>query len=318
MSIHNFISIILFTFLVAITGYNNHVYGQGEAFIFSFFQDNGQDGLHLAYSYDGYNWKALKKNKSFLKPEVGEDKLMRDPCLIKGGDGKFHMVWTVSWKEKSIGYASSDDLIHGSEQKAIPVMAHEEEARNGWAPEIYFDTNSELYLIYWSTTIPGRFPETDSKGDDGYNHRMYYVTTRDFTSFSKTKLFYDHGFNVIDGAIIYDSDSYYLFLKDETRNPPQKNIRIAISTDLSQNYGKPSNPITGDYWAEGPTVTRISDEWIVYFDKYRKNKMGAVVSTDLVNWRDFSDKINFPKGTRHGTVLKVPKEFLDQLIKNLN
>ena len=197
-------------------------------------------------------------------------------------------------------------------------MIHEEDARNCWAPEIFYNDLDGSYLIFWSTTIPGRFPETESAGDNGYNHRMYCVSTKDFIEFSETTLFYDQGFNVIDGTIIRDSNSYYLFLKDETLNPPQKNIRIAKSPDLAQNYGKPSLPITGDYWAEGPTVTKISDEWIVYFDKYRKNKMGAVMSKDLITWSDVSDKIIFPKGTRHGTVLKVSKDFVDLLINKLN
>ena len=39
--------------------------------------------------------------------------------IIKGGDGKFHMVWTVSWEEKGIGYANSEDLINWSEQVFI-------------------------------------------------------------------------------------------------------------------------------------------------------------------------------------------------------
>ena len=286
---------------------------QDKAFLFSYFMHNGEDGLHLAYSHDGMKWNALKNNQSFLSPAVGEDKLMRDPCIIMGPDGIFHMVWTISWKEKGIGYAHSKDLIHWSDQKLIPVMVHEEMARNCWAPEIFYDEKSELYMIFWSTTIPGRFPETEKTGDNGYNHRMYYVTTKDFEIFSKTKLFYDQGFNVIDGSLIFVDNSYYLFLKDETRHPPEKNIRIAVSADLTSGYGQPSLPITGDYWAEGPTTIKVNDEWVVYFDKYRKHRMGAVKSKDLINWTDISEEVIFPKGTRHGTVFQVD----DQILKGL-
>ena len=118
---------------------------QQEAYVylFSFFKGNGEDGLHLAASRDGFSWEALNNHQSFLKPQVGKDKLMRDPCIIKGGDGKFHMVWTVSWKEKGIGYANSTALIHWSEQKYLPVMKHETEARNCWAPELFYDTDSK-------------------------------------------------------------------------------------------------------------------------------------------------------------------------------
>ena len=281
--------------------------------MFSYFMGNGEDGLHLAYSNDGLKWEALKNNKSFLTPTAGKDKLMRDPCIISGADGKFHMVWTVSWNEKGIGYACSNDLVNWSEQQYIPVMEHEPDARNCWAPEVFYDEKSKQYIIFWSTTIPGRFPETEKSGDDKYNHRMYYVTTPDFKTYSKTELFYDQGFNVIDGTLIKENNRYILFLKDETRTPPQKNIRVATSSELTQNYSKPTLPITGDYWAEGPTPIKIGDSWIVYFDKYMEQRMGAVRSKDLKNWEDISDEVSFPKGTRHGTVFKVSQKVLENL-----
>jgi beta-xylosidase len=304
--------IVLLFIVLGFQGFSQDVY------LFSFFQGNGEDGLHLAYSYDGLKWKALNNNESFLEPQVGNDKLMRDPCIIQGPDGMFHMVWTVSWNERGIGYASSEDLIHWSEQKYIPVMEHEPTARNCWAPEVFYDEESKQYLIFWSTTIPGRFPKTETTGDDGYNHRMYYVTTNDFNTFSETKLFYDHGFNVIDGSLIVENGKYVLFLKDETRHPPGKNIRIATSRELTQNYSAPSEPITGDYWAEGPTAVRINGYWIVFFDKYIKGAMGAVRSKDLKNWEDISDKVDFPDGTRHGTVFKSSEKVLNGLLKVKN
>ena len=291
------------------------IFAQNQVLLFSYFTGNGEDGLHLAYSYDGYDWKVLNKGKSFLTPTVGEDKLMRDPCIIVGPDGKFHMVWTISWKEKGIGYASSENLTDWSVQKMIPVMEHEENARNCWAPEIYYDETEGLFMIFWSTTIPGRFPETDNSGDNGLNHRMYYVTTEDFKDFSETKLLYDHGFNVIDGTLTKHDKKFFLFLKDETRYPPEKNIRIATSSALTEGYGKASSPITGDYWAEGPSIVRFENSWWVYFDKYRKNQMGAVISDDLINWTDISDRISFPKGTRHGTVFQVSEKILNALLQ---
>ena len=274
-------------------------------------------GLHLAYSHDGYQWTALKHDSIFLKPEVAKDKLMRDPCIIRGGDNQFHMVWTVSWNDRGIGYASSPDLIHWSKQQFIPVMKDEPTARNCWAPEIFYDGKMKNYLIYWSTTIPGRFKEGENTGDDGYNHRLYYTTTKDFKTFTKTRLLYDKGFSVIDATIQKDGNQFVMFLKDETRTPPQKNIRIALSHYLTNGYEQPSAPITGNYWAEGPTALKIGNNWIVYFDKYIDHKYGAVTSTDLKTWTDISDKISFPKGARHGTVFMVTQEEFSRL-NNLN
>jgi hypothetical protein len=284
-----------------------------DVYLFSYFKGNGEDGLHLAYSEDGFRWQALQHDSSFLKPTAGKDKLMRDPCIVQSADGIFHMVWTVSWNEKGIGYAQSKDLMHWSEQQYIPVMEHEKDARNCWAPEIFYDAGSKQFMIYWATTISGRFTETQSTKESAYNHRMYYVTTKDFKTFSKTALLYDQGFNVIDATIQFTDKKYVMFLKDETVEPAQKNVRIATSKYLTRDYSKPGKPITGNYWAEGPTSIKINGQWIVYFDKYRDHQMGAVASTDLTTWTDISDKVSFPEGVRHGTVFKVSKAVFDRL-----
>jgi len=286
----------------------------GPVYMFSYFKNNGQDGLHFAYSKDGYNWTSLKSDSSFLEPAAGKDKLMRDPCIIRGADGKFHMVWTVSWNENGIGYANSEDLIHWSRQQYIPVMQHEPGVLNCWPPEIFYDAPAKTYMIYWASTIPGRYPTTDSSGDGRYNHRMYYVTTKDFKTFSPTKLLYDHGFTVIDATIQKNGKDYIMFLKDETKIPvAQKNLRVATSRSLTGGYSQPSAPITGNYWAEGPRAIKINGQWIVYFDKYTQHKYGAVASADLKNWTDISDKVNFPKGFRHGTVFTVTQAEFDKL-----
>jgi hypothetical protein len=291
---------------------------KNDIYLFSYFKGNGEDGLHLAYSLEGLKWTSLKNDRSFLTPVAGKDKLMRDPCLFKSPDGIFHLVWTVSWNEKGIGYASSKDLITWSEQKYIPVMEIETGARNCWAPEITYDPHSKLFMIYWATTIPGRFKEGENVKGTSYNHRLYYVTTKDFKTFSKTKLLYDQGFNVIDASITLDGNRFVMFLKDESLVPPQKNIRVAFSDKLTGPYSKPSKPITGNYWAEGPTSMKIESYWYVYFDKYIDKKYGAVRSKDFQNWEDVSDLVSFPEGVRHGTILKVSEETFQRLRREIS
>lgn len=293
--------------LCIILGLSTSLFSQVKSdsvWIFSYFKNNGEDGLHLAFSYDGLQWTALNNDKSYLTPKVGVDKLMRDPCIIRGADGKFHMVWTVSWKERGIGYATSANLTDWSDQVYIPVMEHEPLAKNCWAPEITWDHESKNYMIYWATTIPGRFPATDSLGD--HNHRIYYVTTKDFRTFTPAKLLYDKGFNVIDATVIRDKDEYIMFLKDETLKPvAQKNVRISRSKKLTGGYSGPTLPITGNYWAEGPTLLRMKGKYILYFDKYMEKIYGAVESADLKNWTDISSSIHVPAGLRHGTIFRI-------------
>jgi hypothetical protein len=287
----------------------------GKVYLFSYFKSNGEDGLHLAYSRDGLTWTALKSDKSFITPVVGVSKLMRDPCILRAVDRTFHMVWTAGWTERGIGYASSEDLIKWSDQKYIGVMNREPTAMNCWAPELAYDDKGKCFVIFWSTTITGSFPETQSQGDSKYNHRIYCTTTKDFNSFTETMLFYDPGFNVIDATIVKEGKEFIMFLKDETVVPPQKNIKIARSNHLYGPFGKASGPITGNYWAEGPTAIKLNGEWMVYFDKYRDRKYGAVRSADLNRWEDISDKITLPLGARHGTVLEINEKILGLLLK---
>jgi hypothetical protein len=152
------------------------------------------------------------------------------------------------------------------------------------------------------------------------NHRIYYVTTKDFNTFSKAALLYEHGFNVIDAAIIKDGTRYALLMKDETNKPltPQKNIRLAFADRAEGPYGDPTPPITGAYWAEGPTGIKIGGRWFVYFDKYRDRKFGVVVSDDLQKWEDISDQLVTPAGMKHGTVFRAPQETIDGLMKLSN
>ncbi len=284
-----------------------------DAYLLSYFTGNGEDGLHLASSVDGLTWTALNDGRSYLAPAVGH-KLMRDPSIVQGPDGTFHMVWTTSWHNRVIGYANSKDLIHWSPQKTVPVMMHEPNARNCWAPEVFYDEATEQYLIVWSTTIPDKFTETAGGSEDKYNHRMYYVTTRDFETFSPTKLFFEPGYGVIDGFLAKAQDKYLLFFKDETLNPkPRKLILMATADRAEGPYTQPTEPITPHAWVEGPSAIRIGPTWFVYFDCYREGRYGAATSEDLKHWTEITDKVEFPQGARHGTVFNVDRKILDRL-----
>jgi beta-xylosidase len=286
-----------------------------SCFLFSYFVGNGEDGLHLARSADGYHWEALNGGKSFLAPKVGKSKLMRDPCLLRAPDGTFQLVWTDSWDSRTIGHASSSDLLHWSQQQAVGVMEHEPQAMNCWAPEVVYDEGKQQYVVFWATTIPGRFPQTDDTGDGKYNHRIYATTTKDFKTFTPTRLFFDGGFNVIDATMLRVGPKYCLIVKDETLKPVKKDLRMAVGAGPEGPFGDVSAPFT-PAWVEGPTAIRVGDDYVVYFDCYRDGHYGAVRSRDLKDWEDVTSRLAFPKGARHGTVLQVPKAVVDKLSEN--
>jgi hypothetical protein len=279
-------------------------------YMFSSFRDNGQDGLYLAYSFDGYKWMDL--GGSYLKPQVGIHKLMRDPSVVRGPDGTFHMVWTTGWRDdKGFGYARSRDLIHWSKQKFIEAMAHEPKTFNVWAPELYYDAENKQFIICWASTIPGRYPA--GLEDPNNNHRIYSTTTRDFETFTETRLFFEPGFSVIDAVIVKFNNLYVLVHKDNTR--PMLNLRVAFGDSPLGPFTDVSEPFTEKY-TEGPNVLRLGDEWIVYFDMYRKKQCGAVKTRDFKTWTDITNLVSFPPGHKHGTVFEAPLSVLDGLKKH--
>lgn len=297
----------------------NKTENQETAYLFSYFKGNGEDGLHLAYSYDGLKWESLNNDSSCLRPELGKDKLMRDPSIVQDKDGLFHMVWTTGWWDRGIGYASSRDLITWSEQKNIPVMESFEGTKNSWAPELFYDRKDGSFYIFWASTIPGAFPELPTaENEKGLNHRQYYVSTKDFNTFSDTKLFFEPGFSVIDGAILEKGGTYYLFIKNENSDPAEKNIRMTAHNKPEGFPTEVSEPITGDYWAEGPAPLQIGEYTYVYFDKYTEHKYGAIRSKDMNEWEDVSALVSFPDGIRHGTAFAVDRKVLDNLLSTGN
>ena len=297
----------------ALSGLQAQTHTEQYVHIFASFRGNGEDGLHLAYSRDGLHWIALQDDNSLLEPMVG-GKLLRDPCIIEGPNRMFHMVWTTSWTDKGIGIAHSKDLIHWTQQEFIPVMEHEPKARNCWAPEITWDSDGKQFVIYWATTISDRFTETARSGDEGWNHRIYCTTTKDFRSYTKTRLFYNPGFNVIDSTITRFDDKYIMITKDETRHPPTKNLHLSTSDNVTGPWESPSEPFTPrGLWVEGPTVLKTGNVWYVYYDCYRKKQYGAIKTRDFEEWIDVSDQLRVPKGMRHGSALTVSETIFKAL-----
>jgi len=312
-------------------------------YLFSTFDGNAQDGLRFAFSYDGYYWSNIPG--VFLKPHV-DGKIMRDPSITRGPDDTWHLVWTTAWRgNNGFGYAHSKDLVHWSEQKFIPVMAHEPTVCNVWAPELFFDAKEKQFIIAWASTIPGRFPDYLEPSTN--NHRMYYTTTRDFNTFAPTKLFLDPDFSVIDcqilktsgvrpssGAATPDNTAaaqtsqtqtpenlaapedgrtpYVLLLKDNTR--PQRNLRVAFGDTPLGPWRDISTNLTAQF-TEGPCGLKIGADWLIYYEAYQGHHYSALKTRDFKTFTDATSEMTFPPNLKHGTAFVATKKDLDYLWK---
>jgi predicted GH43/DUF377 family glycosyl hydrolase len=286
--------------------------GSKEVYLFTSFREPATDGLRLAYSQDGLEWEDIKTN--FLKPEIGggQTKIMRDPSIVKSKDGSYHLVWTTDWRGgNGFGYASSKDLIHWSKQEYIPVMKNEPEVVNVWAPEIFYDDETDNYIIFWASTIPFRYEK--GAEEEKNNHRMYYVTTKDFKTFSETKLFYEPGFSVIDCVIVKKAkNDYVLVLKDNTR--PNRNIKVAFGKSALGPFGKSSDPFTA-HLSEGPAVLKKDNHWLIFYDNYGAKNYKVSKTSDFVHFEDVSSQIKLPEGHKHGTITTISKKVLKGIIE---
>lgn len=281
---------------------------QEDYYIFTSFREPADEGLYLAYSEDGYRWESL--GGPFLPPVAGKSKIMRDPSIAKGPDGTYHMVWTTDWKGgNGFGYASTRDFIHWSEQEFIPVMEHEPEVVNVWAPEIFYDDTTDQFIIIWASTIPHRFEKGEEEEQN--NHRMYSTSTRDFKEFSPSQLFLEPGFSVIDAVIVKRGvEDYVLVLKDNTR--PNRNLKVAFGKSPLGPWENIS-PAFSDFLTEGPTVLSIDDKWLIFYDSYGAKTYEAVSTLDFQDFHQINEQISLPEGHKHGTVAKVSPALLRSL-----
>jgi len=263
-------------------------------FLISYFRGQ-DDGARLALSRDGVHWVPVNGGEAVMRPFPGE--ILRDPSILRGKDGVYHMVWTTGWTGHDIGYASSKDLIHWTGQKKLPVMA-DTSAGHTWAPELFYDDTSATYLISWCS--------------DGNPWALYYVTTRDFRSFSPRKLLFTNGGmgggkagnqGPIDPYILKQADGKYLlfYKKDDNSGVPTAYFRRGPSP--TGPWGDEEGPITPSTGDEGPSAIKVGNEYRVYADPFESEFMYMYRSTDLKTWERVATDLHMS----HGTIVRIPE-----------
>lgn len=146
-----------------------------------------------------------------------------------------------------------------------------------WAPEVIYDTDKEMYMLYWSN---GLYDDL----------RIYYVYTNDFKTFynsdgkelngtnnAQPQILYNPNVKSIDGNITYDkrTNKYYMFFKKEAEGQ----IYVVTSDKASGPYGNErkfaDENVTGvgnngnGIGMEGPEVYQLIDgEYILFADVY--------------------------------------------------
>jgi len=207
----------------------------------------------------------------------------------------------------------SNDLETWSEQRHVEVSPPT--AGNTWAPEAYYDTDIEAYVVFWASSL---YEEDDTAHAGTTYHRMLYATTQDFVTFSEPQIWQDAGTSRIDSTVLKEGDEYYRFTKDEGGVTGCTDIIQESSTSLlSQLDGWKivTSCIGRDAGAqavEGPTAFKSNpddvngEKFYLFVDEYTGRGYIPLETDDIANpdWK-IASSYNLPSSPRHGTVLPI-------------
>lgn len=306
------------------------------AYLFVHFREKRTpDGeqVYFGLSKDGYEWEAVNNGEPVLWAYYG-DKGVRDFTIIRSYDGsKFYILATDlslaygmrnqyhnSWEEigrngsKYFSLWESGDLVNWSEQRLIKIG--DDDFGCMWAPDIIYDKEHKDYIIHWSSS---------HRSNNYGNKCIYYCRTKDFVTFSKSKVLYrkeDSG--VIDSAMYEEDGVYYLFVKSEG-NPGRI---IELTGDSPTGPWKrieafdQSMKVNEEGLYEAPTAVKCEDgRWDLFIDFYGVQGAGQgyipFLSDSLKsgNFVKSEKSFKFPYGFKHGTVLAISDEEYER-IKN--
>ena len=210
-------------------------------------------GLHLAVSTDSLNWTPLNQNNPVVTPTAGALGL-RDPFLMRKQDGTF-VVLATDLKGTDWGYNSqyihvwdSADLRTFTGYRRLKLH---DMATHSWAPEAFWDAGRGQYAVIYSAV-----------NSSGHNVIMVNYTS-DFVTASAPQVFFDPGYDVIDGdmAVGVNGYNYLFFKKNET-------LVSARSTTLNPGSFTEYSAGVSHGGTEAPTVVKslTSGNWYLWGD----------------------------------------------------
>ena len=273
-------------------------------YLFSYFTTR-DESLHLSLSWDGIVFEPVAGGGSIVTSPIGE-RTLRDPFIGRASDGLFHLLASNGWASTSIVHATSADLLEWTGFEVIPVMSEIAGAKNAWAPEFFLDRDGTINIIWSSSVGPEPDAGVDWLASEQY-HSIWSCKTPDFRSYTKSTIYLDPGFSLIDATVFKRPDSSgFLVAKDEsgTNETPQvrKDLLIwALSPDgrpeaTGVRFGSPS-------FVEGPTVFESDGRLVMLFDPFLEDGYQAMTSVDGWDWAPA--RLELPRDARHGSVTVI-------------
>ncbi|MBQ8866976.1 MAG: glycoside hydrolase family 43 protein [Bacteroidaceae bacterium] len=302
-------------------------------------------GLHMAISYDGYEFKALNEDKPLIAGDtIAEQKGIRDPHIFRGPDGAFYLAMTdlhvfgvrdgyrtTEWERdgKKYGWGNnrglvlmkSTDLKNWTRTNLDFQKLGGEWSEVGcvWAPETCYDEEKGKIFLHFTT-----------RTGTGVNRIYYVYMNDDFTQMDgEPKLLFEAPegkYGVIDGDIMYHDGTYHLYYVSHEGGAT---VKHATSAAINGPYMMDNDYYDGVRQGhEAPNCwKRIGEDcWVVMHDNYRINphNFGFTETRDFINYTPLG---NFDKGKmtrvgfseqKHGAVIHITKKEAKMLEKIWN
>ena len=295
-------------------------------YLFAYFEGGrGGEALRFALSRDAVNWHALNMDEPIIpSADISESGGIRDPHIIRGGDGWFYIVATDMFTEQ-YGWGSnpgivmmrSKDLLeweHAYLNLSQTYPEHFGDAHWVWAPQSIWDSKAKKQMVYFTLR---------RAGDQGLV-TYYAYANKDFTGFeAEPQVLFNAKYGSIDNDIIYLDGKYHLFYKGNTKDQNGREFENGIQQAVSDNLtgGYVEDFIYLDAYAksrtgvEGSSVFPLNDGsgFVLMYDVYGEGRYEYQTSTDLYNFT--ADPQSFTKdfNPRHGSVISLTGKEIQRL-----
>lgn len=254
-------------------------------------------GLHLAVSRDGLNWTPLNQNNPVVTPTQG-DLGLRDPFVHRKQDGTFVVVATDL---KGTNFGRNSQYLHVWDSTNLTaftgyrrVQMHTFANTHTWAPTVFWDAGRGQYGIVYSA----------NQGGDVF---MVNYTT-DFRTVSAPQVFFSPGFGVLDGDVVVDGATTYLYYK----NLANGNLYGArSSTGAPNSFTTYTGGLRQGSAIEAPLLLKTNEGgWRLWGDSFSpvnsdyyawSSSNITAVSWTVLNQRDYTPPLN----AKHGSMVGI-------------